>query len=433
MFRLWGLFAFGFLFYSIFFVLSLFPMKSGSVEVSGAEAVVRLEIPSSFNIVGSGARAMGMGGAFIATADDATAASWNPGGLIQLENPEFSIVYTYSGRAENKHYSEGLQQSGKDKTDDLGLNYLSLAWPFEINTRNMVISINYQHLYDFNHKWTYQSVMPSGTAFYHYEQQGNLYALGLAFCSEVFSHFSIGTTLNLWDNFFNENGWEQKYVTTFQLNLGGAEYISENIRIEDWTFKGINANVGFLWEVTPAWRMGGVLKTPFDADINYHLWDEKLYQADLTLRMPLSFGFGVSWRPSDLFIISGDIFWTQWKKFYLKNSRGNKISPISGKAIQNANVKNTAWLRLGMEYLFVAEKYIFPFRVGFFYDPAPAEGTPEKYYGVCLGTGMTHKQFAFDVAYQFRWGNQVAASMPDFSDFHDVREHKIYTSWIFYF
>jgi len=44
-------------------------------------------VPSSINPVGSGARAIGMGGAFIGVADDATAASWNPGGLIQLENP----------------------------------------------------------------------------------------------------------------------------------------------------------------------------------------------------------------------------------------------------------------------------------------------------------------------------------------------------------
>ena len=43
-------------------------------------------------VIGSGARAFGMGGAFIAVADDATAASWNPGGLGQLERPEFSFV-----------------------------------------------------------------------------------------------------------------------------------------------------------------------------------------------------------------------------------------------------------------------------------------------------------------------------------------------------
>lgn len=45
----------------------------------------RIGIASSPNPVGSGARAIGMGGAFIGIADDATAASWNPAGLIQLE------------------------------------------------------------------------------------------------------------------------------------------------------------------------------------------------------------------------------------------------------------------------------------------------------------------------------------------------------------
>src|SRR6185503_1965522 len=42
--------------------------------------------------LGSGARAFGMGGAFLARADDATAASWNPAGLSYLRNPEISIV-----------------------------------------------------------------------------------------------------------------------------------------------------------------------------------------------------------------------------------------------------------------------------------------------------------------------------------------------------
>ena len=36
-----------------------------------------IEFSSSLTPVGSGARALGMGGAFIAIADDATAASWN--------------------------------------------------------------------------------------------------------------------------------------------------------------------------------------------------------------------------------------------------------------------------------------------------------------------------------------------------------------------
>jgi hypothetical protein len=43
--------------------------------------------------VGAGARALGMGGAFVAVADDGTAAYWSPGGLPFLSNREFSFMH----------------------------------------------------------------------------------------------------------------------------------------------------------------------------------------------------------------------------------------------------------------------------------------------------------------------------------------------------
>ncbi|MBU2462359.1 PorV/PorQ family protein [bacterium] len=44
--------------------------------------------------MGLGARAVGMGGAFVGLADDSTAAYWNPAGLIQLEKSEVSLMYS---------------------------------------------------------------------------------------------------------------------------------------------------------------------------------------------------------------------------------------------------------------------------------------------------------------------------------------------------
>ena len=43
-----------------------------------------------FNFNNPGARALGMGGAFISVADDATAAVTNPAGLVILQRPEIS-------------------------------------------------------------------------------------------------------------------------------------------------------------------------------------------------------------------------------------------------------------------------------------------------------------------------------------------------------
>src|SRR4029453_19197401 len=55
----------------------------------------QLTLQARANVVqGSGARALGMGGAFLARADDATAASWNPAGLSYLRLPEVSFVHS---------------------------------------------------------------------------------------------------------------------------------------------------------------------------------------------------------------------------------------------------------------------------------------------------------------------------------------------------
>lgn len=49
---------------------------------------------ASFLEIGVGARAVGMGGAFVAVADDATAIFWNPAGLSRLESSEAIIIHT---------------------------------------------------------------------------------------------------------------------------------------------------------------------------------------------------------------------------------------------------------------------------------------------------------------------------------------------------
>ncbi len=48
----------------------------------------------AFLRIGAGARALGMGGTFVAIADDSTAAYWNPAGLAQLEKMEISSLYS---------------------------------------------------------------------------------------------------------------------------------------------------------------------------------------------------------------------------------------------------------------------------------------------------------------------------------------------------
>ena len=89
-------------------------------ESAIGQPIQRIEIPSSPTPVGSGARALGMGSAFIAVADDATAASWNPGGLIQLETPEISSVGAFFHRIEDNDFGTNPEASGRETVTEAG-------------------------------------------------------------------------------------------------------------------------------------------------------------------------------------------------------------------------------------------------------------------------------------------------------------------------
>jgi hypothetical protein len=139
--------------------LSLTVFKSGPCFSFEGNLLPRIEIPSSPNPVGSGARALGMGGAFIAVADDATAASWNPGGLNQLDLPEISFVGDGFHRIEDNSFRYNPEAEGNQTVSMAHINYLSLACPFSLWERNMIVALNYQNLYDFTRKWDFSRTL----------------------------------------------------------------------------------------------------------------------------------------------------------------------------------------------------------------------------------------------------------------------------------
>ncbi|MEI6150006.1 MAG: outer membrane protein transport protein [bacterium] len=415
----------------------------------------RLEIPSSFNPVGSGARALGMGGAFIPVADDATAASWNPGGLVQLEKPEISIVGAGLWRTEDNHFALRPEGSHQGDVNATRLNYLSASYPFKALDRNMILSLNYQNLFEFDRDWKFPLHTASGaldtTDQHHYTQDGALYALGLAYAVQITPAFSVGATLNLWDDWFQDNGWQQRYRIDGAGTLGGQSFLLHRDKTEDYAFRGRNANLGFLWQLTSQWTLGGVIKTPFDADIRHRITESYQVQfpeqsgfdvttdpttsrQDETLRMPLAYGLGLAYRHNDRLSFAVDLYRTEWSQFSLTGADGVKRSPLSGHPLSDTRLDDTLWVRAGVEYLTITDNYVIPLRAGLFYDPAPADGGHDDFYGLSLGTGLGYQRFIFDLAYQYRWGNHVGtASLPQVGLSQDISEHRLYASLIVHF
>ncbi|WP_300671997.1 outer membrane protein transport protein [Desulfoluna sp.] len=400
-----------------------------------------------------------MGGAFIAVADDATAASWNPAGLIQIERPEVSMVVSGSRRAEENLFSENSEANGVETISNASINYFSVSTPVQLWGYSLTLSLNYQRLYDFARAWDFPMTIEGteGLNEIHQEQQvsysqdGGLSALGLACGILITPDFSIGFALNIWDDDLTENHWEKSIVETGQGNFGRYTADFESVRHRRYSFKGLNANLGFLWSVSRKLTLGAVLKTPFRADLNHREWsytklnytqpnfpadfeDEASSEEECTLHMPMSYGMGLAYRASDALTVSMDLYRTRWDDYKVENSQGRTTCPLTGKPYDESDIAPTLQVRTGAEYLLIKPRYLIPLRCGFFYDPAPAEGKPDDFFGATLGTGVTFKRFSLDVAYQYRFADDVGESiLQEYGFSQDVREHTLYASVICYF
>jgi long-subunit fatty acid transport protein len=421
---------------------------------------------SSPNPVGSGARAMGMGGAFIAVADDATAASWNPAGLTQLKKPEISFALSYFKRRDDFSSSKHPETSGLQESSSTELNYMSLAYPFELWDRNMIVSLNYQLLYEFDRDidtniFT-KAVSPSITPRLaeqkiQFRQRGQLRTLSPAYAIDITPNFSLGLTANIWtDNLFWSNGWESNTIIDGKVYRGvmrnSKGILSQIIKSKDYDryygFSGFNMHLGFMWNINSWLTIGGVVKTPFTADMQHErvltntietlgagIQKTKLrIDENVELEMPLSYGLGVAVRCSDRFTISMDVFRTEWDHFKLEDGNGNRQNAVTGKPSHESSSDETHQVRLGAEYLFIFPKTVVPLRGGLFYDPEPSENNPESFWGFSAGTGISWGNLIFDCAYQFRYGSDAEGDVFEISSTNaDVSQHLFLTSFIYHF
>lgn len=433
-------------------------------------ATTRIEIPSSFNPVGSGARALGFGGSFIAMADDATAASWNPGALTEIEQANVALVHAYVNRTESNQFSLFPEANGKQEVNRGNLNYLALSWPCSAVDcgRNMVFSVNYQRLYEMYRNWQFVLNRDEGDNFlFHqnvnYDQQGALYALGLAYALQINPIWSFGLTINFWQDALKDSYWKQDYKVVGTGELYGTRFEELTERSLDYRFNGTNFHFGLLYKSKPWARgtrrltIGAVYKSAFEADLvktenrvfnktsfiseSFPGRDDIVEHQQLFFEtkelqiMPKSLGVGVALQWSEFFTTSLDITRTDWSRFAIVHQDGRLTSPLSGKALNDANIKDTTQYRLGLEYRLRSQKEgeqynrIWPLRFGIFKDPAAAEQNPDDTYGLAIGSGIAYPSIKFDIAYQYRWSSSIGQSALSSMGFsQEIDEHTLYGS-----
>jgi hypothetical protein len=356
--------------------------------------------------LGSGARALGMGGAFLARADDATAVSWNPAGLSYLGRPEFSVVGT-----RNSFGRGPTGTSANDRFSGYAPDFVAVTYPLSRGA----IQLNYQRVFSFDGTRDIERE----TDVFETDGAGGFDVLGLGTGVRLGRKFRVGGAFNLW-----VNGYSQRRLRTTTLPPPRGRGATEQ-DIDYDLDSGVNFNVGLLFSPVESLNLGVVGRTPFTAILNLRRFrrdfgpsisqDEFTQNAgersDVLIDLPGSVGLGASWRATSALTISADYTRTFWSRGRIRNFFRVEPTPEDGEApppetfasvpyptLDDPDQVDTQQVRLGAEYVLIAGRVKIPLRAGFFVDrqyfrAAPAipgdRGLAPWFRGYTAGTGVS--------------------------------------------
>jgi long-subunit fatty acid transport protein len=362
---------------SVVFLTSLM-----AADASGQQ-VVTLE----FSFSNPGARSMGLGGAFAALADDATAAYANPAGLVQLAEPEVSIEgrswsyttpFTIGGRASGQPTGIGLDtdpgiRRAESTADFTEVSFLSFVFPM----KRWSIALYRHQLARFASSTAIQGFFGNGPGFADTlrieDRQGrfdlDLVNYGLSLGVRAHESLSLGIGLSYLDGELIAQ--EQIFLPdddSFESYFGENSYLPERMALAAKTASDdtdLSAILGFLWRTAPRWSLGGFYRFGLGVDLETevrtgpaHPQFPAVAREPSSLSLPDVFGLGVAFRARDG-RLTGSLEWDHVEYSSIFESLGE-----SDEAIPDADE-----VHLGLEYAFLESTPVVAVRLGAWLDP----------------------------------------------------------------
>jgi long-subunit fatty acid transport protein len=403
-------------------------------QVSGPGRQEDLELQRSSVVLGSGARAHGMGGAFLARADDATASSWNPAGLSYLLRPELSLVGFHSVNRNDGRNAAGVTTS-TDRFEGITPDFVSAAYPLRLGSRSGSVQVSYQRMLPVGGRRRIEIDEPRATTVFDLDLEGGFDVLALGTGLQVSRQFRLGVTVNRW-----LNGFEQR-TTRYQRFVARTRY--QTLQLTDFSLSAWNFNLGAIWSPAEQLNIGVVGKTPFTASMSLarrrtDFFDETLSGESVStnafdddgirVEFPWAVGFGMSFRPRSALTISADYTLTAWSEARIRNyfllerspqgqfpgptpeeSGGLFRDPLPYPTLNvDAPQSDTEQFRAGVEWVLIHDRFKLPLRAGYYVDRQyflARNGPPPRFHGFTVGTGILTGPLLLDFAYVLERGN----------------------------
>lgn len=397
--------------------------------VSAQQAVVPLQLSFS----DPGARSAGLGGAFVALADDATAAFANPAGLVQLVKPELSIEarnwshsipYTVSGRVEGAPSGFGVDVTAgliksESTYDTTGLSFLSLVWP----AGDWSFAL-YRHQYaDLEFSGETQGLVGGGSdccqirwSDQQMRSKQDVFSYGLSAGYRISDKISVGLGVAYFDVSMDSVTVEYLWDVDPQLGLlAPTSFLPERLALtehlfiddRDWAFSG-----GFLWNLSRRLRIGGVYREGSDVDIGNDITagvavdygvppgTVLLRNRGIPIEFPDIYGLGLSYRVLEERLTLS----FQWDRI--------EYSSIPGSMkLDDQTIDDADEFHFGAEYVFLESTPVIAVRLGAWLDPdhqmyaivddpymraVLPRGDDEWHY--TAGLGLAAERFQLDLA-----------------------------------
>ncbi len=355
-------------------------------------------IQFNFNI--PSARAVGLGGAFVAIADDATAGMANPAGLTVLTKPEISVHYKLSRYSHTENIGNELDHdlTGRFREDVGSQSYLSLVYP----SGKFAFSLYRQELINFESSFEGQGF---GSVFYSPEldpadfQPGNetrsdiqVNNWGFAAAYRPIPQLSLGfssivSTLELqfYENLFQRHTQEtDRLVRFFGISSNSADTrysINLGVKAEPVEY----LSLGAVYRSGPRFRIVNRIE-----DVDESGGRTEIHRADQSLdfKVPDVYSLGLGFKALDKLTLSLDLVRVEYsdliqgldrnlnaddRAVYTDEFPFTRFEDSDG--LQDLVLADATELHLGLEYYLIWRDWNIPLRCGVYTDPAHAVHT----------------------------------------------------------